>query len=386
MNKSLRVLQIANQAGPLQLFMPPLSRALRETGAEIEFACMPLGALWETLKQSEMKVHALPAGSWKNPLTWLKLYRALRSLIKAGQFDLMIVHTPAMSWVARPAAHGLVPSSIYFAHGLAFTPEQPRPTYLFFRYIEKFMAKYTDAVIVMNSDDAAACRKFKLTRSEGHWYYVPGVGVDVDAYASRPAKHLLMKLEHELGLRADKKMVLFLGRFIRSKRPGDFLELARRTGDELDFVMAGEGPLWDRTKADASTISPYIKVIEFTDRIAELLARCSLLVLPSIFREGLPRVLLEAYAAGKPAVAYDVRGVRDIIEHGTTGYLVQPCNVDGLYNSVRDVLKDDKLRISMGRAGQKRIRQKFSINASLSAIIPAIHEVLQQNRILGHEA
>ncbi len=376
-----KILQVANQAGPLQLFMPPLSRALRETGAEIEFACMPLGALWETLKQSEMKVHALPVGSWKNPLTWLKLYRALRVLLKAGQFDLMIVHTPAMSWVARTAANGLVPASIYFAHGLPFTAEQARSKYLFFRCIEKLMAKYTDAVIVINRDDADACRKVKLTRSEGHWYYVPGVGVDVDAYASRPAKHLLIKLEQELGLRAGKPMVLFLGRFIRSKRPGDVLELARRTGNEVDFVMAGEGPLWDKVKTEASTIGPHIKVIEFTDRIAELLARCSLLVLPSVFREGLPRVLLEAYAAGKPAVAYDVRGVRDIIEHGTTGYLVQPCNVDGLYNAVRDVLQDDELRMRMGQAGQKSVREKFSNDASVSETMAAICKVLQQNKI-----
>lgn len=381
MKTSLRILQVANQAGPLYCFMLPLCRALEQAGAEVELACMPGGALWEPLKRSDFKVHMLPDGNWSKPSTWWTLYRRMRLLLRADEFDLMIVHTPVMSWVARLAANGLVPASIYFSHGLAFAPEQPRLTNLVFRCIEQFMARYTDAIIVMNSDDAAACQRFRLTRADGCWYYVPGVGVDVDAYADRPAEHLMMELEKALGLRAGKPMVLFLGRFITSKRPGDVLELAQRIGREVDFVLAGEGPLWKKIKKAGARIGSHVKVIEFTHQASLLLARCSLVVLPSVFREGLPRVLLEAYAAGKPAVAYDIRGARDVIEHGTTGFLVQPADIDGLYKAVSNILKNDKLRSRMGQAGQKRIRERFSINASLSAIIPAVHEVLQQKRI-----
>ena len=382
MNKSLRVLQIANQAGPLYLFMPPLCNALRELGAEIEFACMPIGALWEPLKQSESEVHALPAGSWSNPLTWWKLYWKLRGLFRARRFDLMIVHTPVMSWIARTAARGLVPASIYFAHGLPFAaPKQSKLAHVVFRTIERFVGRYTDAVFLVNSDDAAVCQKTKLTHGDGHSYHVPGPGVDVESFSRQPAEDQIRKLEQELGLRAGKKMVLFLGRFIRPKRPGDVLELARRTGDEVDFVMAGEGPLWDKVKTEASTIGPHIKVIEFTDQVPLLLARCSLLVLPSVFMEGLPQILLEAHAAGKPAVAYDIRGVRDIIEHGTTGYLVRPCDVDALYESVRKILENEDLRSGMGQAGQKRMREKFSKEVALSVILPAVREVLLKKNI-----
>jgi glycosyltransferase involved in cell wall biosynthesis len=286
-----------------------------------------------------------------------------------------------MSWVARVAANGLVPASIYFAHGLPFSPEQSKLMYFIFRCIEEFVARYTDAIIVINKNDAAACQRFKLTHSDGHWYYVPGVGVDIDAYANQPSEELLTKLEQELGLRAGKPMVLFLGRFIPAKRPGDVLELARKIGPEVDFVLAGEGPLWKQIKKAGAGIGPHVKVIEFTDRVPLLLARCSLLVLPSVFREGLPRVLLEAYSAGKPAAAYDVRGAHDVIEHGTTGYLVQPRNVEALYESVRKILEDDDLRLKMGQAGKKRMREKYSIEASLSAILPAIGEILQQKDI-----
>jgi glycosyltransferase involved in cell wall biosynthesis len=381
MKKQLRVLQIANQAGPLYLFMPPLCNALRELGAEIEFACMPLGALWESLKQSESEVHALPAGRWSNPLTWWKLHWKLRELFRARRFDLMIVHTPAMSWVARVAANGLIPASIYFAHGLPFAPLQSKLPYLVFRCIEQFMSRFTDAVIVVNSDDAAACQKVKLTRSEGRCYHVPGPGVDLEAFADQPAEHLITELENEFGLTAGKPMVLFLGRFIPTKRPGDVLELAKRIGPGVEFVMAGEGPMWKQIKKAGDEIGPHVKVLEFTHEVRLLVARCSVFLLPSVFREGLPQTLLEAQAAGKPAVAYDVRGPRDIIDHGTTGFLVEPRNVDALCESVIKILKNDDLRLKMGQAGQKRMEDKFSIKPALSAILPAIREVLQKKNI-----
>ncbi len=382
MKTSARILQVANQAGPLYLFMLPLCRALRQAGAEVELACTPLGALWEPLKRSESNVHALPAGSWSNPLTWWKLYRKLRVLLRTGEFDLMIVHTPVMSWIARTAARSLVPASIYFAHGLPFAaPKQSRFAHMLFRSIERFVGRYTDAVFLVNSDDAAVCQRTQLTRGDGRCYHVPGPGVDVDAFAIRPAKHLITKLEQELGLRAGKPMVLFLGRFIPAKRPGDVLELARRIGSGVNFVMAGEGPLWKQIKETATKIGSDVKVVEFTHQVPLLLARCSLIVLPSVFMEGLPQILLEAHAAGKPAVAYDIRGVRDIIEHGKTGYLVQPCNVDELYEAVSKVLRDDELRMRMGQAGQKRMREKFSNEVALSVILPAVREVLLKKNI-----
>ena len=381
MNKSLRVLQIANQAGPLYLFMPPLCNALRELGAEIEFACMPVGALWQPLKQSESEVHALPAGSWSNPLTWWKLYWKLRELFRARRFDLMIVHTPAMSWVARAAANGLIPASIYFAHGLPFAPMQSKLPHLVFRCIEQLMARFTNAVIVVNSDDAAACQKVKLARSAGRCYHVPGPGVDVEAFADQPTKHLITKLENDFGLTSGKPMVLFLSRFIPTKRPGDVLELAKRIGPEVEFVMAGEGPMWKQIKKASKEIGSHVKVVEFTHEVRLLLARCSLFLLPSVFREGLPQTLLEAQAAGKPAVAYNIRGPRDIIDHGTTGYLVEPRNVDALCESVKKILGNDDLRVKMGQTGQKRMKDKFSIKPALSAILPAIREVLQKEKI-----
>lgn len=376
MNKPPRILQIANRAGPLYVFMLPLCRMLSGHGAHVELACMPGDASWQPLKESGFKVHALPAGNWKNPSTWWKVYRSIRLLLRNNQFDLMIVHTPAMSWIARPTAKGLVAKTVYFAHGLPFVPGQRTLKYIIFLCIERLMAKYTNGLIVMNSDDAAVCERIRLVRPDGHWKCVPGVGVDVDVYGSGISQADTDELAAELGLRRDKPMVLYLGRFIKAKRPGDVLELARRIGDKADFVLAGEGPLWKEIKARASLAGSHIKVIGFTQKAKELMSLCSVVVLPSVFREGLPRVLLEAHAAGKPAVAYDIRGVRDIIGNGETGFLIQPGDVDELCTAVCRLLDDVELRHQMGRAAQKKVLEKFTTERSLSAIMSAINEVV----------
>jgi glycosyltransferase involved in cell wall biosynthesis len=378
MNQNLHILQIANQPGPLYLFMQPLSLELWKAGHEVDLACMPTGPMWKPLQECGFPVHSLPAGKWSNPLTWIMVYQYLREFFRENQFDLVIVHTPVMSWLTRLAAKGLVGKIIYFAHGLPFAPEQnPLMRYLF-RRIEMFMARYTDAVIVMNRDDEEACKKYRLTKTGGQYFYVPGVGVDVQEYSRPFTAEEITNLEKEVGLRAGVPMVLFLGRFISAKRPGDVLEIARRIGPKADFVLAGEGPMWESIRRKARSIGPHVHVLKFTTRTKLLLARSSVLVLPSVFREGLPRVLLEASAAGKPCVAYDVRGSRDVIADGETGFLASPKDVNALYDAVNKLLGDESMRNRMGTKGREQIDNKFSNKAAISATMTLLDGIVDK--------
>jgi len=73
-------------------------------------------------------------------------------------------------------------------------------------------------------------------------------------------------------------------------------------------------------------------------------------------REGLPRCVMEAMAAGKPVVATDVRGNRDLVDDGHTGFLVRLGDVCGLAAALERLICDPELRASMGAAGRERIR------------------------------
>jgi glycosyltransferase involved in cell wall biosynthesis len=286
MGRKLRILHLANQAGPLNLFMLPACDMLKKAGYEVELACMAGGPLWSGLKESGYPLHGLTRGGWGCPVTWWRTYRQVRALLRDRRFDMMIVHTPAMSWIARYAARGLVNKVVYMAHGLPFTSRQSWLVRNLFRYIEVLAGRYTDAILVMNRADEQACKQFHLARADGGGGRIPGVGVDVSLFEKPLEGRVRRKLDEQFRLRGDKPMLLYLGRFIPAKRPCDILALARKLGDSVDILMAGEGPLWETVREKAREIGPHVHVRGWTDRCVDLVRRSTIAVFPSVFAGG----------------------------------------------------------------------------------------------------
>lgn len=377
MTARLRVLQVANEAGPLRLFMLPVCRAMAEAGAEVELVCAPGGANYAGLLNSGFPVHALPAGSRRSPATLTRLYAGVRRLLSPGRFDLLVVHTPIVSWVTRAAARGRVPAVVYMAHGLPFAPQQPRLLRATMRAIERLAGRWTDAVLVMNSADAAAAERYRLSRGGLH-FRVPGVGLDVEAWGAPPPPEALAAVDREFGLATDRPLLLYLGRLIPPKRPGDLLELGRRLGSRADVVLAGEGPLFALLQSQAEGVGSTVRVRGFTPLARELIHRSAIAVFPSVYPEGLPRFLLEAQAARKPVVAYDVRGSRDAVDDGRTGILVPPGDVNAFCRAVEDLLTDPARRHGLGECGWRRVREQFSLQRAVDAQLRALAEVLRR--------
>lgn len=377
MTAALRVLQVANEAGPLRLFLLPICRAMAQAGAEVELACAPGGANYAALLSAGFPVHALPAGGRRNPVTLMRIYASIQRLLARRRFDLLVVHTPIVSWIARAAAFGQVPAVVYMAHGLPFAPQQSLPLRAAMRSIERLAGRWTDAVLVMNSVDAAAAERHRLSRRGLH-FRVPGVGLDAEAWGTPPSADSLAVVDREFGLAADRPLLLYLGRLIPPKRPSDLLEVARRLGSRADVVLAGEGPLFGSLQLAAAHVGPTVRVKAFTPFARELVHRCAIAVFPSVYPEGLPRFLLEAQAAGKPVVAYDVRGSRDAVDDGATGILVPPGDVNAFYRAVEDLLKDPALRRNLGEAGRRRVREQFSLQRAVDAQLRALAEVLRR--------
>jgi len=381
MSAPLRVLEIANQAGLLRLFVLPVCRRMQQAGAEVELACMAAGPNFQPLTAAGFLVHGLSPGGWWNPLTWVRTYRQVRRLLRRGRYDLMIVHSPAMSWIARRAAVGCVPAVVYTAHGLPFAPRQCPVCYALLRRIERHVGRCTDGILVMNEEDARACQRYRLPHAGGQWFRIPGVGVDVDAWSAPPQGDQLHRLDGELNLSSGRAVVLYLGRFIAAKRPGEVLELARRHV-EADFILAGEGRLWARIHR-RSRVLPNVRVLGWRDDIHTLVHRSDVAVFPSVFREGLPRFLLEAQGAGKPVIAYDVRGSRDAVDDGRSGLLVRPGDVEALDTALSRVLDDPEYARRLGQAGRRRAAERFSIDRATGAQLSALSAVLARKGLLA---
>jgi glycosyltransferase involved in cell wall biosynthesis len=105
-----------------------------------------------------------------------------------------------------------------------------------------------------------------------------------------------------------------------------------------------------------------------------------LMVLPSL-SEGLPNVVLEAFAASKPVVASDIGGVPEVVEEGISGYLVPPGRAEPLARAILKMLGDPAKMQSMGAAGYERVRREFTFEAQTEKL-----EAIYRQMINGSKA
>jgi glycosyltransferase involved in cell wall biosynthesis len=162
------------------------------------------------------------------------------------------------------------------------------------------------------------------------------------------------------------RRVLMPARLIWEKGVREFVEAAticRRRFPDVQFQLAGE---FDPQHADAISENWIVdavrqRAIEFlgyVNKMHEVVPQCDLVVLPS-YREGTPRVLLEAAACGVPAVATDVPGCREAVRHDVTGLLVPPRDARALAEAICALLADPVRCQTMGQAARRFVEQEF---------------------------
>jgi len=118
----------------------------------------------------------------------------------------------------------------------------------------------------------------------------------------------------------------------------------------------------------------------FQSDIPEIIASFDIAVLPSFF-EGMGRVLLEAMAMERPVVASRVGGIPELVKDGINGFLTTPGDAKGLAESIKKLLNDKKLAISMGKEGRKRVTDKFSAETMVKSINKVYNECLVKKGI-----
>jgi glycosyltransferase involved in cell wall biosynthesis len=170
-------------------------------------------------------------------------------------------------------------------------------------------------------------------------------------------------LPPEVGEEAEPPEVLYAGRLSAEK---GVLELVA-AADGMNLVVAGDGPLRARVRG-ARGFVPH-------DELQGLYARAAVVACPSR-REGFGVACLEAMAHGRPVVAGDVGGLRDLVVDGETGYLVPPRDVGALRTALERLLDDRELRRRLGAAGRERARTDFSWETVTDATVAAYAEAL----------
>jgi glycosyltransferase involved in cell wall biosynthesis len=165
---------------------------------------------------------------------------------------------------------------------------------------------------------------------------------------------------------------LYLGRLSEEKGVDTILR-AWRPGHRT-LLVAGSGPEEDRLRAMAPPGVVFLGSVDGS-AVPGLLRRARALLLPSIWYEGQPRVVLEAYAAGVPVVASDIGGLPELVEDGRSGFVVPP-NEPEAWAAAMDKLLADQEAVRLGQRGWRLWEERFSPERGLEGLEEAYRRAI----------
>lgn len=209
-----------------------------------------------------------------------------------------------------------------------------------------------------NEDDRSLFTERRLIRSAKAGL-LPGSGVDTEQFSpttSTPTEK-----------RTGSVVFLMMARLLQDKGVYEFIEAANRVKKEYPeakFQLLGKRdehnpavvPLTDLTKWQEAGVVEYLGEV---NDVRQIISEADVMVLPSYYREGTPRSLLEAAAMGKPIITTDNVGCRDVVDQGVNGILIPVKNVVALSEAMMCMLEDAERRAMMGRAGREKIMREF---------------------------
>lgn len=211
-------------------------------------------------------------------------------------------------------------------------------------------------VVLQNPDDKQLLINLKAVKPE-QTILIRGSGVDLSAFQAFPEN-----LE-------GAPVVTFAARLLFDKGLTEYVDaikLLNRRGVIANYQIVGDLDPGNATSATLKDIEKWasvsnLNILGYQKDMAAVFKDSNIVVLPS-YREGLPKVLIEAAACGRAIVTTDVPGCRDAIQVNETGLLVPVKNSNELANAIERLVTDSTFRVNMGIAGRQLAEQAFSIN------------------------
>jgi glycosyltransferase involved in cell wall biosynthesis len=307
-----------------------------------------------------------PIHPWKD---WL----ALRRLIKLfGEFQPDIVHTHSgkAGVLGRlAAARASVPVIVHTIHGPSFGAFQGFLPNLLFRSAEQYAGSVTSHFVVV----ADAMRELYLSAGIGKpdQYTRIFSGFQMEPFLLAQND---LKLRTSLGIAPEDFVVGKIARLFKLKGHADLLAIAPplvQHHPRTKFLIVGDGPYRQRFEHQAAACGLRGNFI-FTglvppENVACLIGIMNVVVHLSL-REGLARALPQALAAGRPVLAYDCDGAREVCIEGKTGYLIAPGDLKSLVERLSALASDSELCTGLGQSGREFVQGRFSVEHMVNAL------------------
>ncbi len=369
--KPLHITLVCNTAWAIYTYRRGFLRAMTQSGARVSVIA-PRDRTFEPLEQMGCHCIELPVASKStNPLddlrTLLALFKHYRALKPDVVFHYTIkpnIYGSVAAWLAR------VPS-VAVTTGLGYVFIQKSRAAEVAKRLYRFAFRFPREVWFLNRDDEAAFRDGNLLAHPERARLLHGEGVDLEDFPFTP-----------LPARAEFAFVL-IGRLLWDKGVGEYVEAARTLRARYPharFQLLGPVGVDNPSAISREEVATWERegVIEYLGETADVrpyIADADCVVLPS-YREGVPRTLMEASAMGRPIVATDVPGCREVVADGVNGLLCKARDADSLEQALGRMLDlGDAERAAMATRGRKKIEKEFDERVVVQRYRELIREI-----------
>jgi glycosyltransferase involved in cell wall biosynthesis/SAM-dependent methyltransferase len=304
-----------------------------------------------------------------SPFDDLRAFAALLALMRRVRPDIVHTHTAKAGALGRIAARvARVPRVVHTFHGHVFDGYFGTAGSRAAVAVERLLARLADRVVAVSDEVGRDLSERYRVVPRAKLAVVP-VGLPLAEFLACDAHR--GALRRELSLPASAPLVVLVGRLVAVKEPHlalDAWRLVRRDVPDATLVVVGDGDLAVPLRARRE---PGVVFLGWRRDLATILADADLALLTSR-NEGTPVALVEAAAAGVPAVATRVGGVPSVVLDGATGVLVPPGDASALASAVVSLLRDPARRRAMGDAARARAIERFG-DARLLADLRALY-------------
>jgi len=378
--RGLKVLHVMESTiGGTRRHLTDIARGLNARGVEVHLVVAAerqtdFRADLARLADEGCVVTELPMVRAISPLRDPRHLLALERIMRRVRPDIVHTHSSKAGVLGRLASiAGDTGIRVHTPHTLAFLFQEmfgKLKRGLFFQ-LEKHLAGHTRRVVAVSESEARTFVESGVI-ARNRVRVVPN-GIDPTPYEDAAPLDLA-----GLGLDPARPTAAVIGLLNAAKGQDLALEaLARPEAWELQLVVAGHGELDEELERRANELGVRGRVafLGYRTDVPAILAACDLLLLPSRW-EGLPYVVLEAMAAGKPVVATPVDGAVDLLSTGETGWLAERIDGEALAAALGAFLDlSPEVRKAFGRRGRERVRERYTVERMVEGLLDLYAEL-----------
>ncbi len=360
--------------------LPIALKAIKQ-GYEVHLLCAITDTdNYELLKSYKLIIHPISISrSGKNLFREFFTIFSFYKYIKSINPDLLhLVSIKPVIYGGIVARILNVPSVLSAISGLGFLfVKSPSFRTRSLRYVVLFLYRMAinhpnQQVLFQNQTDRNELVK-KVGLDKNKTQLIRGSGVNLSCYPAKPEIDGV-------------PVVVMASRLLKDKGVNEFVDAARcllSRGVNANFWLAGNP---DPENPSSITVEAFegwkreniVDCLGFKTNIAELFSKSHIVVLPS-YREGLPKVLIEAAACGRAVITTDVPGCRDAIESDVTGLLIPARDAKALADTIEDLIQNPNKRRCLGQAGRKLAEKEFTIEKIVDAHMKIYEELLSKD-------